>query len=157
MEWIWDPEKSCCCPMRKYSVRVVLAAREEDGGGRQSNPRSRRRWWKLRRKRRKDGETRHQSPPIFIDFRLVCRRKMFIGGLSWQTSAEGLREYFSKFGDVTEVMVMKDPTTRRSRYRPPAQHYLNCSFHLNNTFVSRWFQCCPTLASNQLSVYISHF
>ena len=42
---------------------------------------------------------------------------MFIGGLSWQTSAEGLREYFSKHGDVTEVMVMKDPTTRRSRLK----------------------------------------
>ncbi|KAI7688128.1 RNA-binding protein Musashi -like protein Rbp6, partial [Sarcoptes scabiei] len=28
---------------------------------------------------------------------------------------DGLREYFSKFGDITEVMVMKDPTTRRSR------------------------------------------
>lgn len=41
--------------------------------------------------------------------------KMFIGGLSWQTTPEGLREYFSKFGDITEVMVMKDPTTRRSR------------------------------------------
>ncbi|XP_069164903.1 RNA-binding protein Musashi homolog Rbp6 isoform X2 [Procambarus clarkii] len=41
--------------------------------------------------------------------------KMFIGGLSWQTTAEGLREYFSKFGDINEVMVMKDPTTRRSR------------------------------------------
>ncbi|XP_035221391.1 RNA-binding protein Musashi homolog Rbp6-like, partial [Stegodyphus dumicola] len=27
----------------------------------------------------------------------------------------GLREYFSKYGDITEVMVMKDPTTRRSR------------------------------------------
>ncbi|KAI2796732.1 Chromatin assembly complex, subunit 3, partial [Blomia tropicalis] len=27
----------------------------------------------------------------------------------------GLREYFSKFGDITEVMVMKDPATRRSR------------------------------------------
>ncbi|XP_063849853.1 RNA-binding protein Musashi homolog Rbp6-like isoform X2 [Scylla paramamosain] len=40
---------------------------------------------------------------------------MFIGGLSWQTTAEGLREYFSKFGDINEVMVMKDPTTRRSR------------------------------------------
>ncbi|KAK8384294.1 hypothetical protein O3P69_009220 [Scylla paramamosain] len=40
--------------------------------------------------------------------------KMFIGGLSWQTTAEGLREYFSKFGDINEVMVMKDPTTRRS-------------------------------------------
>ncbi|KAF7488838.1 RNA-binding protein Musashi -like protein Rbp6 [Sarcoptes scabiei] len=41
--------------------------------------------------------------------------KMFIGGLSWQTAPDGLREYFSKFGDITEVMVMKDPTTRRSR------------------------------------------
>ncbi|XP_057669281.1 RNA-binding protein Musashi homolog Rbp6 isoform X8 [Diorhabda carinulata] len=41
--------------------------------------------------------------------------KMFIGGLSWQTSPESLREYFSKFGDITEVMVMKDPATRRSR------------------------------------------
>ncbi|XP_006615765.2 RNA-binding protein Musashi homolog Rbp6 isoform X9 [Apis dorsata] len=42
-------------------------------------------------------------------------RKMFIGGLSWQTSPESLREYFTKYGDITEVMVMKDPTTRRSR------------------------------------------
>jgi len=41
--------------------------------------------------------------------------KMFIGGLSWQTTPEGLREYFSRFGEVNEVMVMKDPTTRRSR------------------------------------------
>ncbi|XP_076641566.1 RNA-binding protein 6 isoform X2 [Halictus rubicundus] len=41
--------------------------------------------------------------------------KMFIGGLSWQTSPESLREYFTKFGDITEIMVMKDPTTRRSR------------------------------------------
>ncbi|XP_029034416.2 RNA-binding protein Musashi homolog Rbp6 isoform X5 [Osmia bicornis bicornis] len=28
---------------------------------------------------------------------------------------ESLREYFTKYGDITEVMVMKDPTTRRSR------------------------------------------
>ncbi|XP_043259466.1 RNA-binding protein 6 isoform X2 [Colletes latitarsis] len=41
--------------------------------------------------------------------------KMFIGGLSWQTSPESLREYFTKYGDIIEVMVMKDPTTRRSR------------------------------------------
>ncbi|XP_021946898.1 RNA-binding protein Musashi homolog Rbp6 isoform X2 [Folsomia candida] len=41
--------------------------------------------------------------------------KMFIGGLSWQTSPESLRDYFSKFGEIAEVMVMKDPTTRRSR------------------------------------------
>ena len=41
--------------------------------------------------------------------------KMFIGGLSWQTTPETVREYFSQFGDVAEVMVMKDPATRRSR------------------------------------------
>jgi len=41
--------------------------------------------------------------------------KMFIGGLSWQTTPEGMKEHFSKFGDIAEVMVMKDPTTRRSR------------------------------------------
>lgn len=29
--------------------------------------------------------------------------------------AESLRDYFSKFGEITEVMVMKDPATRRSR------------------------------------------
>ena len=29
--------------------------------------------------------------------------------------AEGLKEYFGKFGDIAEVMVMKDPTTKRSR------------------------------------------
>ncbi|KAH1000113.1 hypothetical protein HUJ04_000041 [Dendroctonus ponderosae] len=27
---------------------------------------------------------------------------------------ESLREYFSKYGDISEVMVMKDPATRRS-------------------------------------------
>lgn len=43
------------------------------------------------------------------------RRKMFVGGLSWQTSPEGLRDYFGKFGDISEVMIMNDPATRRSR------------------------------------------
>ncbi|XP_065155955.1 RNA-binding protein Musashi homolog Rbp6 isoform X8 [Atheta coriaria] len=42
--------------------------------------------------------------------------KMFIGGLSWQTSPESLREYFSKYGEISEVMVMKDPATRRSSH-----------------------------------------
>jgi len=30
-------------------------------------------------------------------------------------SAEGLKEYFSKFGEVKESMVMRDPVTKRSR------------------------------------------
>lgn len=42
-------------------------------------------------------------------------RKMFVGGLSWQTTAESLQEYFGKFGEIKECMVMKDPITKRSR------------------------------------------
>uniref|UniRef100_A0A8D1EYF7 RNA-binding protein Musashi homolog 1 n=1 Tax=Sus scrofa TaxID=9823 RepID=A0A8D1EYF7_PIG len=41
--------------------------------------------------------------------------KMFIGGLSWQTTQEGLREYFGQFGEVKECLVMRDPLTKRSR------------------------------------------
>jgi len=40
---------------------------------------------------------------------------MFIGGLSWQTTEESLRDYFGKYGQVTEAMVMRDPTTKHSR------------------------------------------
>lgn len=42
-------------------------------------------------------------------------RKMFVGGLSWQTGPDGLRDYFGKYGEITEVMIMNDPATRRSR------------------------------------------
>ncbi|CAG9803888.1 unnamed protein product [Chironomus riparius] len=41
--------------------------------------------------------------------------KLFVGGLSWQTSSEKLREYFGMFGTVTDVLIMKDPITQRSR------------------------------------------
>ncbi|ESO97380.1 hypothetical protein LOTGIDRAFT_115157 [Lottia gigantea] len=40
---------------------------------------------------------------------------MFVGGLSWQTTADRLREFFDAFGEVKETMVMKDPSTKRSR------------------------------------------
>lgn len=30
-------------------------------------------------------------------------------------SSEGLKEYFCKFGEVKECMVMRDPVTKRSR------------------------------------------
>ena len=41
--------------------------------------------------------------------------KMFVGGLSWQTTAEGLQMYFSKYGDLKECSVMRDPNTKQSR------------------------------------------
>ena len=41
--------------------------------------------------------------------------KMFIGGLSGQTTPENLKKYFEEFGTVIECMIMKDAITRRSR------------------------------------------
>ncbi|KAI0545996.1 hypothetical protein F4679DRAFT_439589 [Xylaria curta] len=42
-------------------------------------------------------------------------RKMFIGGLNWETTDQSLRDYFSQFGEVTECTVMRDGATGRSR------------------------------------------
>ncbi|KAH8785072.1 hypothetical protein F5883DRAFT_82693 [Diaporthe sp. PMI_573] len=42
-------------------------------------------------------------------------RKMFIGGLNWETTDESLRDYFSQFGEVTECTVMRDGASGRSR------------------------------------------
>ncbi|CAG7947363.1 unnamed protein product [Penicillium nalgiovense] len=42
-------------------------------------------------------------------------RKMFIGGLNWETTDESLRDYFSQFGEVQECTVMRDSATGRSR------------------------------------------
>ncbi|KAI3466510.1 hypothetical protein Pfo_023173 [Paulownia fortunei] len=41
--------------------------------------------------------------------------KLFIGGISWDTSEELLREYFQTFGEVVEAVIMKDRTTGRAR------------------------------------------
>lgn len=41
--------------------------------------------------------------------------KLFIGGISWDTNEERLRQYFQNFGDVVEAMIMKDRTTGRAR------------------------------------------
>jgi len=42
-------------------------------------------------------------------------KKLFVGGLSWDTNDEGLREAFSKFGSVIEAKVVTDRETGRSR------------------------------------------
>lgn len=41
--------------------------------------------------------------------------KLFIGGISWDTNEERLREYFQAFGEVVEAVIMKDRTTGRAR------------------------------------------
>ncbi|KAG7519190.1 heteroproteinous nuclear ribonucleoprotein A1 [Solea senegalensis] len=42
-------------------------------------------------------------------------RKLFIGGLSFETTDESLRAHFEKWGSLTDCVVMRDPTTKRSR------------------------------------------
>ena len=42
-------------------------------------------------------------------------RKLFLGGLNYSTNEDGLREYFSQFGELVDVVVMRFPDTKRSR------------------------------------------
>jgi RNA recognition motif-containing protein len=41
--------------------------------------------------------------------------KVFVGGLSWDTNDEGLRNAFAAFGEVVEAKVITDRDTGRSR------------------------------------------
>ena len=41
--------------------------------------------------------------------------KLFVGGLSWDTNDEGLKNAFAQFGDVAEAKVILDRDTGRSR------------------------------------------
>lgn len=43
------------------------------------------------------------------------RSKIFIGGLSFETTDEALKRYFEQFGPVADAIVMKDVVSRRSR------------------------------------------
>ncbi|CAB1336687.1 unnamed protein product [Coregonus sp. 'balchen'] len=42
-------------------------------------------------------------------------RKLFIGGLSFETTDESLREHFEQWGSLTDCVVMRDPANKRSR------------------------------------------
>jgi RNA recognition motif-containing protein len=41
--------------------------------------------------------------------------KVFIGGLSWETTSDSLRYYFEKFGELSDVALMADKRTGQPR------------------------------------------
>lgn len=43
----------------------------------------------------------------------VEKLKIFVGGMDWKTTKEGLKTHFESFGDVTDAVVMKDNDTPR--------------------------------------------
>ena len=42
-------------------------------------------------------------------------KKLFVGGLSWTTTDDGLRQAFASYGEITEAKVITDRDTGRSR------------------------------------------
>lgn len=42
-------------------------------------------------------------------------RKLFVGGLSWETTDKELKEHFGQYGDIESINVKTDPNTGRSR------------------------------------------
>lgn len=65
------------------------------------------------------------------------RGKLFVGGLSWETTQENLSRYFCRFGDIIDCVVMKNNESGRSRgfgfvtFADPAnvQHVLQSGPH----------------------------
>ena len=40
-------------------------------------------------------------------------RKVFIGGLSYETTEESLKSHFEQWGEIVDCVVMRDPNTKR--------------------------------------------
>lgn len=43
------------------------------------------------------------------------KKKLFVGNLSWDTNEDGLREAFGQAGEVTDVVIISDRETGRSK------------------------------------------
>uniref|UniRef100_A0A3B5MZ35 RRM domain-containing protein n=1 Tax=Xiphophorus couchianus TaxID=32473 RepID=A0A3B5MZ35_9TELE len=66
----------------------------------------------------KAGDT--SQAKLLIFFNVISEkpeqlRKLFIGGLSFETTEESLRAHFEQWGSLTDCVVMRDPNSKRSR------------------------------------------
>ncbi|KAF3323391.1 glycine-rich RNA-binding protein 3 [Carex littledalei] len=55
------------------------------------------------------------SPSLYQSIRCMSSSKLFVGGLSYGTDEQGLKDAFSHYGEVVEVRVILDRETGRSR------------------------------------------
>lgn len=53
--------------------------------------------------------------------------KIFVGGIAWETQEENLKKYFSKFGEVSDCIVMRKPPTDPS-HPPDSQRHRGFGF-----------------------------
>ncbi|KAL6616606.1 hypothetical protein ACP70R_038876 [Stipagrostis hirtigluma subsp. patula] len=60
------------------------------------------------------GASAGSSPAVFNAARLMST-KLFVGGLSWNTNDQSLKDAFSSFGEVSEARVITDRETGRSK------------------------------------------
>jgi len=59
--------------------------------------------------------TSNNDVPKGTDDNVAEDRKLFVGGLSWETREPQLKEYFEKYGEVESVNLKLNPVTGRSR------------------------------------------
>ncbi|CAK9209792.1 unnamed protein product [Sphagnum troendelagicum] len=57
------------------------------------------------------------SSNFSLRFSITCssKGKIFIGGLSWDTSTDHLTNHFKKYGEITDAVIMKDRSTGHPR------------------------------------------
>ncbi|KAG0562092.1 hypothetical protein KC19_9G117600 [Ceratodon purpureus] len=54
-------------------------------------------------------------PALYLVSRGMASSKLFVGGLAWGTTDANIKEAFSQYGEVTEVKIICDRDTGRSR------------------------------------------
>lgn len=87
--------------------------------------------------------------PLSFLMNSLATRKIFVGGLPYETTDAKLREFFEQFGPIEEAVVITDRATQKSRgYGFVSRlffHYYNrfsCLFTLqSNLYFIDWYKC----------------
>eukprot|EP00250_Pteridium_aquilinum_P035647 c9760_g1_i1 orf=727-1233(-) len=61
------------------------------------------------------GGRRQTLPSAYMVARSFSDAKLFVGGLSFRTTEDGLRDCFATHGDISDVRIITDRETGRSR------------------------------------------